>query len=235
MLRICRLSISAGIILLAPTSSFAQITGTSTGAAIFAPVDASALGVTRGASMALGVGGSLLMGAGGVGFAGGALRGFLSSNFEHSPSLDIGAAFSRTFVRQQLLSGVQTSIGGQAVAGYLHEGYPRNAAALNLTIPLALTLGDGNGAASLAVYAAPYGEVGMLHRYNFVRCTSSPTCPYFRVRGMGAVASSGLGAGTRMSVGRFAIELMVRDFVGREFRRQYGGEGELALTYRLGK
>jgi hypothetical protein len=237
LMMLCRrFSLALTFSLAISTSAAAQIAGTANEVAQFAPVDASALGVTRGASIGLSAGNTEYVVNGGVGLGGGSLRGFVGA---HREALSLGAGFAQTFAARPLTSGIHASVGGQLVGGYQYNRYgPHNSAALNLTIPLALTLGDANRPAiegpSLALYAAPYAELGMMHTYTF-DCPVPTQCS-LDDKGLGGIAAAGIGAGTRASFGRFALEIMLRDFFSRDLHWQKGGgSGTLGLSYRLGQ
>jgi hypothetical protein len=185
--------------------------GRLSGSATFAPVDAAALGVTRPASMGLFVGEAQYVGAAGLGVGNGALRGFVGRS---ASDWSFGGGYARTLATGQLGSAIHTSIGGELVGGYRH--YARSSAAANLTMPLGLTFGDPNRpflrGPSFAIYIAPYAETGV---------TRAPSY------------ALGAGAGTRFSLGNFALELMVRD-VGPSRRWEKFGFPTLGLNYRLG-
>jgi hypothetical protein len=237
MARLRRQWLLAVVTLLLSTSAAAQITGTSTEVTRVAPVDASALGVTRGASLGLSVGDAEYVLGAGFGLADGSLRGFLGGE---QGRWSLGAGYARTVTAHRVGRGMQSSVGGELVVGYRYDRYsPHNSAAVGLTIPFALTFGDGNRPSiegpSIAIYAAPYLEAGMMHPNAISACAPPFTCPSYRDKGMGAVSAMGVGAGSRISFGRFAFELIMRDFVDRNFRWDGGHGAALGLSYRLGR
>jgi hypothetical protein len=153
--RICPVVVA----LLASRIGSAQITGTLTQAAHFAPVDASTLGAKSAATVGLSLGQDEFVGALGGALRGGKLRGFVGQYFRR---WSVGAGFASRVASRRLLPGLAGNVGGELVGGYRHLGsVPHTAAALNLTMPVSLTLGDANDA-SFSLYAAPYGEAGVM-------------------------------------------------------------------------
>jgi hypothetical protein len=203
------------MIALVATPVAGQIAGRLTGIATFAPVDAAALGVTRPASVGLFAGPYSLVGAAGLGAGTGALRGFVGG-FDGEWSVGVG--YARTLATGQLGSAIHTSIGGELVGGNRHSTRSSfNAAAANVTMPLGLTFGDPNrpllSGPTLAIYIAPYAEAGLATDASY---------------------ALGVGTGARLSLGRFAVELMVRDFdPGRRWDQRFGLI-TLGFNYRLG-
>ncbi|MFL5616335.1 MAG: hypothetical protein ACJ796_21895 [Gemmatimonadaceae bacterium] len=189
-------------------SAGAQLAGIASRAADFAPVDASALGVTRQSSIGLSVNNSDLVLGGGIGTWGGAMHVYLGAGANNWSS---GIAYSRTAFVRPLVPGLRFTLGEQLSGGYRRFG-PEYQGAVNLKVPVGLTLGNPDGA-SLAAYAAPYGELGVEHfrnqRCDFVSCTGTGV----EYRGMNA---AGIGLGLRASAGRFTIGMSVADLAYRK-------------------
>jgi hypothetical protein len=189
-----------------------QLAGRLTGFATFAPVDAAALGVTRPASVGL-FAGAQFVGAAALGVGSGALRGFVGGN---EGEWSFGGGFAQTLATGQLGSAIHTSIGGELVGGYRRFTRSFNAAGANVTMPFGLTFGDPNrpflNGPALAIYIAPYAETGVFREASY---------------------ALGVGTGARLSLGRFAVEVMVRDFDPRR-RWERFGLITLGLNYRLG-
>ncbi len=129
----------------------------------------------------------------------------------------VGVGYARTLATGQLGNAIHTSIGGELVGGNRHATRSSfNAAAANVTMPFGLTFGDPNrplvSGPTLAIYAAPYAEAALASDASY---------------------ALGVGIGARLSLGRFAAELMVRDFdPGRPWDRF--GLITLGFNYRLG-
>lgn len=211
-------------------SAIAQLAGRSTGAAIFSPVDASALGVSRLSSVGLSLTDAEFVVGGGLGMAGGSLRGYAGTgNFAWST----GLGYSSTFVRRSLANGLlHGTIGGQLTGGYRHRSYSDDAGALNMTIPVGLPAGDPNEK-SLMVYAAPYAELGAEQsRVGSCYYNASCTEPAWARK---ATEGVGVGLGARASVGRFAIGAFARDVGGRRHLLQDWTIVSLGLSFQLGK
>src|SRR5206468_250408 len=204
-------------------------------AADFAPVDAAALGVARGASVGVFVGSNGYAAGGGPGIAGGALRGFVAAGVYQ---WSVGAGYARTLVNRQVVGVFHTTIGGELVGGYRNDAYrPRRSGALNLTVPLGLTLGDANrrllAGPSLAIYLAPFAEAGLTHRTNYSGCVQRASCPPDFSPAL--AHALGVGAGTRISIGRFATEFMARNLGHpHNFRWADLAYATLGISYRLG-
>jgi hypothetical protein len=198
---------------LVPRPAGGQLAGRNSGIPTFAAVDAAALGVTRPASVGLSVGDTQYAGQAGFGVRGGSLLGFAAAA---KYSWSIGGGYAQTLATGELGSAIHTSIGGELVGGYRHSSGGLDGGALNLTVPLALTFGDPNRplreGPSLALYAAPYAEGGS-EKANY---------------------ALGIGAGTRLSFGRLAIEFMYRDFGARR-RWDWLDVSMLGVSYRLGR
>lgn len=192
----------------------AQVAARYTGIATFASVDAAALGVTRPASVGLSVTSDQYAGQAGLGVGGGSLLGFAGVG---QYSWSIGGGYAQTLATGKLGSAIYSSIGGELVGGYRRFSGAYNGGALNLTVPLALTFGDPNRpllkGPSLALYAAPYAAAGGSGRANY---------------------ALGVGAGARVSLGRFAVEFMYRDFSAQR-RWQWLDVSTLGVSYRLGR
>src|SRR5690349_20186108 len=96
-------------------SAAAQMVGSASRAADFAPVEATALGVTRQSSVGLSVNGSGFALGGGMGARGGALHAYLGgSRFEWAT----GLAYSHTSIARQVLPGLHATVGEQLSSGY---------------------------------------------------------------------------------------------------------------------
>lgn len=233
MLSIRYLSLYVAALLLTSTAG-AQIAGTPSSAARLAPVDASALGVTRGSSIGVSADGDELVLQGGPGIAGGSLRGLLGVS-EGSLST-LGAGYARTLAGS-VMTGIRGTIGGELVGGFRFDlNGTNNDYGLHLTIPAALTFGDPNRlrAPALALYAAPYAELGSTYSYIPRQCTPYPCFPY-DARNLAAFAT-GLGFGTRLSFGKFAADLLIRDYFGRDHPGQATiTDATLGIDYRIGK
>ena len=214
--RVCRsieVAAAASMMALVAKPAAGQLAGRLSGLGTFAPVDAAALGVTRPASVGLFAGAFSLVGAAGLGFDKGALRGFVGG-FEGDWSF--GAGYARTLAIGQLGNAIHTSIGGELVGAYRRFARSSGAVAANATMPFGLTFGDPNGpfleGPSLAIYVAPYAETAVTRDASY---------------------ALGVGTGTRLSLGRVAVELMIRDFDPRR-RWERLGLITLGLNYRLG-
>ena len=222
--------IGASVFTLLPSrSAIAQVIGSSTGAAIFSPVDASALGVSRLAGVGLSITDAEFVVGGGLRMAGGSLRGYAGGgNFAWST----GLGYSSTLVRRSLAGGfLHGTIGGEVTGGYRHRSYSSNAGALNMTIPVGISVGDPDGK-SLMVYGAPYAELGVAQvRVGY--CSYNGTCnqPAWARRAMSA---AGVGVGARASVGRFAIGAFARDVGGRGYLLQEWTIVSVGLSFQLG-
>jgi hypothetical protein len=215
---------AASMIALGAKPVAGQLAGRLSGFATFAPVDAAALGVTRPASVGLFVG-EEIFGAAGLGVGHGALRGFVGGV---PREWSLGAGYAQTLVTGQRGSAIHTSIGGELVAGFRRSTLSRyNAAAANVTIPFGLTFGDPNqprlNGPSLAIYVAPYAETGITRVARYAETGVTRDASY----------ALGVGTGTRLSLGRFAVELMFHDFDPRR-RWEKFGLITLGLNYRLG-
>ena len=203
--------IGASVFALAPSrSAIAQLAGSSTGAAVFSPVDASALGVSRLSSIGLSVTDAEFVVGGGLAMAGGSLRGYAGGgDFAWSTGLGYSSTLVRRSLAAELLHG---TVGGQFTGGYRHRSYISDAVALNMTIPVGISVGDPDGK-SLMLYAAPYAELGVEHlRVGYCSYNGSCTEPAWARR---ASEAAGVGLGARASVGRFAIGAFARDVGGR--------------------
>lgn len=204
------LMVGASVFALAPSqSAIAQLTGRSN-AALFSPVDASALGVSRLSSVGLSVTDAQFVVGGGLGMAGGSLRGYAGGS---ALAWSTGLGYASTFVRRSLADGLlHGTIGGQLTGGYRHTSYTSEAGALNTTVPVALWVGNPDGK-SLTVYAAPYAELGV-ERFRVNHCSFNGQC-YQTPRGQETTYGAGIGLGARASAGRFAIGILARDFGNR--------------------
>ena len=213
--------------LLVSSAAQAQVSGHGTPGARFAPVDASALGVTRPTSLGFFLADSYTGGAS-LGWGGGAVRGFAAGRWRE---WSLGAGYVRTFVKRDLGGSLFGTIGGEIVGGYRHLDFrPRSAAAVDLTIPLGLALGDPD-ARSLAFYAAPYAEAGLAHPW--VRpATCAPT--FSTLSGPQLGHALGMRVGMRMSFGRLAAEVMTGDVVGPRHFHFIDELWSLGFTYRFG-
>jgi hypothetical protein len=223
------LTIGGAVLALAPSrSASAQLAGRSNGAALFSPVDASALGVERLSSVGLSVTDAEFVAGGGYGMAGGSLRGYAGGgNFAWST----GLGYSTTFVRRSLANGLlHGTLGGQVTGGYRHRSYAMDAGGLNMTIPVAVTIGNPDGR-SLAVYAAPYAELGV-ERYRVRHC--QVTCVVTPGQAESAQAA-GVGLGMRASLGRFAVGIFAQDFGVPRHLVQSTSIVTLGFSLQLGK
>jgi hypothetical protein len=162
--QVAPLTFCAAIALSVPSHALAQITGTPTPVAVFAPVDAVALGVTRAASIGVFAADYQVVIGADTGLAGGALRLFVGAT---SDMWSAGAGYAHTIVTHQLTNSL---------------------------------------------------------------CVGSTLCTAYRT---GSAHSAGIGAGSRLSFGQFAIELMARDVVGANFQHLYIGYAALGASLRL--
>ena len=248
MLSIRYLSLSLLVLLVSPTAE-AQIAGTPSGAARLGPVDASALGVTRAASVGSSIIESEWLVHGGFGFAGGSLRALFGRS---SSEWSAGAAYARTLAGSEVIKGLHGTIGGELIGGFRYNRYgpSHDDGGLHLTIPAALTFGDPNRplieGATLALYVAPYAELGSAYSYLPRQCAPPAPCSNsYDIRHDLAAFATGFGVGTRASFGRFALDLMMRDAIARK-RVGYntlqagafsltGRDLTLGFDYRFGK
>jgi hypothetical protein len=214
--RVAALAVCA-ILLFPPPPGAAQIIGTSTPVADFAPVDAVALGVARASSLGVFAADYQAVVGAGAGLAGGAVRAFAGAATD---IWSVGAGYARTMLARRLTETTRESAGLQLVVGYRHDDYlPHSFGALRLTAPLAITFGDPNqpssDARTFAIYAAPYADIGVIEQLNPNACFGSVNCSTYH---HASAHSAGVGAGSRMSFGQFALELMARDVVSGNFR-----------------
>lgn len=199
--------IGASVFTLLPSrSAIAQLGGRSTGAAMFSPVDASALGVSRLSSVGLSLTDAEFVLGGGLRMAGGSLRGYAGGS---SYGWSTGLGYASTFVRRSLAAGLlHGAIGGQLTGGYRHRTYSSVAGALNMTIPIGISAGDPDGN-SLTLYAAPYAELGF-ERYRLRHCPNGSCLS--TVGEAETVHATGVGLGVRGSLGRFALAIFGQDW-----------------------
>jgi hypothetical protein len=205
------LVIGAGCLALAPSrSAIAQLGDRSNGAALFSPVDASALGVERLSSVGLSLTDAEFVAGGGLRMRGGALRGYAGGG---AFAWSTGLGYSTTFVRRSLASGLlHGTVGGQVTGGYRHRSYAMDAGGLNMTIPVGVTVGNPDRR-SLALYAAPYTELGVEH-FRIRSCPVNGACGATTGK-VESVYAAGMGMGMRASLGRFAVGIFAQDFGGR--------------------
>lgn len=221
MSRRLRYSLVAAACVVSPLisgSAGAQLAGFASRAADFAPVDASALGATRQSSIGLSAAGSEIVAGGALGIWNGAMHVYAGGG---SYEWSTGLAYSRTAFAWPLVSGIHATLGEQLSTGYRRLGGAGYRGAVNLRVPAGLTLGDPD-AASLAVYAAPYGELG-IQQY--------PGTAYD-----GGMGAAGISTGVRASAGRIALAIMFTDVAYRQrFYFPRGAGGMLGLSVQLGK
>lgn len=225
------LTVGASCFALAPSrSAIAQLTGKSNGAALFSPVDASALGVGRLSSVGLSVTDAEFVAGGGMGMAGGSLRGYAGGG---AFAWSTGLGYSTTFVRRSLANGfLHGTLGGQVTGGYRHRSYAMNAGGLNMTIPLAVTVGNPDRT-SLALYAAPYAELGVEH-YRVPLCPANGSCTATAGRAE-SMHAAGVGLGMRASLGRFAVGIFAQDVGVPRHLVQSTSIVTLGFSWQLGK
>jgi len=228
------LGATSAMALVPSDSARAQLYGTHSGAVDLATVDASALGDTLRSSLGVFLAGKWVI-AGGVGVLGGSLKGYLgseSSSWGHPYNLGVG--YARTMAAHDLAGPLHGAIGTELVAGFRHEPFaPRDAGALNLTVPVGVSLGDPSGT-SLGFYAAPYVESGLTRAWETIPGSCTPYCSS-RLSDTGLSSVAGVGVGGRAAIRRFSLELLIRD-VRVHNRRLYAGvEGAVGLAYRLGR
>ena len=98
-----------------------------------------------------------------------------------------------------------------------------------------MTFGDPNKPTSetstFAMYAAPYADAGLRDQLNSSACIGSTFCTAYR---RASAHSAGIGAGSRVSFGQFAIEVMARDVIGANFRQVYVDYVTFGASLRLG-
>jgi hypothetical protein len=115
MSRTARCSLIAVACVLSPMISraaAAQLVGKATRAAEFAPVDASALGATRGSSIGLSATDIELVAGGGTAIASGSLHGYVGAAVYRWST---GLAFSRTVANRSLAGGIRATLGSSWV------------------------------------------------------------------------------------------------------------------------
>lgn len=225
------LVIGASVVSLLPSQSAnAQLTGSSNGAALFSPVDASALGVSRLSSVGLSLTDAQFVVGGGLGMAGGSLRGYAGGG---AFAWSTGLGYASTFVRRSLADGrLHGTIGGQLTGGYRHESYTSEAGALNMTVPVGVRVGNPDGR-SLTVYAAPYVELGV-ERFRVNHCSYNEQC-YQTSRNPEGTYGGGIGLGARASAGRFALGILARDFGDRTHLVRSPFTLALGFSFQLGE
>jgi hypothetical protein len=227
--------VSAATLLLTTEASVAraQVDGVRTGVVEATPLDASALGVTRPASAGLYAGDNEYVAVAGWGAVGGALHTYFGAARSR---WSLGAGYARTLVSKPLAGPIAATVGGELQGGFRHvvSWAPGDAGAASLAIPLAITAGDPNGP-SLSLYALPYAEAGIMRQRHFVPepCVEY-TCGNIVTDRPGLVHALGVGAGTRLALGRFSLELLLQDVVGRSFRTWGVGDGAIGFNLRLG-
>src|SRR3954462_7448583 len=99
MARLSSLTVTVGLLMAALSAAGAQLTGRHAGGAEFAPIDASALGDTRPASIALFSGEEGIGIGAGWGVHRGALRGYLGAG---AYRLSLGGGYARTLAKRRL-------------------------------------------------------------------------------------------------------------------------------------
>jgi hypothetical protein len=208
----------------------AQLYGTHSGAVDLATVDASALGDTLRSSLGFFLSGQWVI-AGGVGVLGGSLKAYLGSDPNRlGLPYNLGVGYARTIAAHDLAGPLHGAIGTELVAGFRH---PSDAGALNLTVPVGVSLGDPSST-SLGLYAAPYVESGLMRAWEIVPGSCTPYCSS-RLSDTGLWSAAGVGVGGRAAIRRFSLELLIRD-VRVHNRRPYAGlGGAVGLAYRLGR
>jgi hypothetical protein len=215
-------------------SARAQFYGTHSGAVDLATVDASALGDTLRSSLGLFAADQWVI-AGGVGVLGGSLKGYLGSDpnrvgFPYA----LGVGYARTIAAHVLVGPLHGAIGTELVAGFRHEPYaPRDAGALNLTVPVGVSLGDPSST-SLGLYAAPYVESGLMRVWETVPGSCTPYCNS-RLSDTRLWNVAGVGVGGRAAIRRFSFELLFRDVQLHNRRLYWRGGGAVGFAYRLGR
>lgn len=215
--------------LLLPRPVAAQLAGLASRAADFAPVDASVLGAARRSSVGLSANGAELVAGGAVGIWSGALHAYVGAA---SYQWSTGFAYSRTAAAWQVIRGIHATFGEQLSTGYRRYDRYGYSGAVNLRVPLGLTLGNADRA-SLAVYAAPYAEAGVEH-FPSLSCESYLcTRAGMEYRGMNA---AGVGGGVRGSAGRVAIGLFFTDV---SFKNRFSlpsrSSASIGLSVQLGE
>ena len=228
------LGAASAITLLPSAPVRAQLYGAHSGAVDLATVDAAGLGDTLRSSVGLFAANQWVV-AGGVGAFGGALRAYVGTEATRVgiPYM-LGMGYARTIAAHDLFGPLHSAIGTELVAGFQHEPFaPRDAGALSLTAPIGLSVGDPSGT-SLGVYAAPYVESAMMRAWKRDPQSCTPYCNS-RLSDTGLRSAAGVGVGGRAALGRWSLELFLRD-VRLHNRPFYGlGEGALGVTYRLGR
>ena len=215
----------------------AQLYGIHSGAVDLATVDAASLGDTLRSSLGVFLADKWVV-AGGVGALGGSLRAYIGSDPNRSgiPYM-LGAGYAYTLAAPGLIGPLHGAIGTELVGGFRHEtNRPHNAAALNLTVPVGLSVGNPSST-SLGLYAAAYVESGLMRFWQTVpgSCAPYSGCNY-RLSDIRLQNVAGVGLGGRAALGRFSAELLFRDVRWKRGRLLAdGGEGALGLTYRLGR
>ena len=229
------LGVASACILGVTASAHAQLSGRHAGAGLFSTVDEAALGDTLLASVGLFVSADNYTAAGGIGVAGGALRGYAGGiGGPRGVRWSLGASYARAIATRQLAGPLRGVIGGELLGAVRHTFYaPHEAAAIGLTAPVGLSLGDPSGP-SLGVYATPYAETGVVRPWVSAPCGQSYPC--YTLGDVGLTHALGVGAGMRLSFGRLSAGIMFADML-RTSRRHlfYPGDAAIGLTYRLGR
>jgi hypothetical protein len=226
------LGATSAISLVPSDSARAQLYGRHSGAVDLATVDASALGDTLRSSLGFFMADQWVI-AGGVGALGGSLKAYLGSDPNRLGfPYKLGVGYARTIAAHDLAGPLHGAIGAEVVAGFRHGPFgPRDAGALNLTVPVGVSLGDPSGT-SLGFYAAPYAESGLTRAWEAVPGSCTPYCSS-RLSDTRLSSVAGVGVGGRAAIRRFSLELLLRD-VRVHNRRLYAGvEGAVGLAYRL--
>ena len=210
----------------------AQLYGTHSGAADLSTVDASALGDTLRSSLGFFLADQWVI-TGGVGVLGGSLKGYLGSDpnrlgFPYA----LGVGYARAIAAHGLVGPLQGAIGTELVAGFRHGPFaPRDAGAVNLTVPVGVSLGDPSST-SLGLYAAPYVESGIMRVREKVPGSCTPYCS-IRLSDTGLWNVAGVGVGGRAAIRRFSFELLFRDVQLHNRRFYWRGGGAVGFAYRL--
>ena len=237
MLRFSRavrlLGASVACMLFGTTRLHAQLSGRHVGGSGFSTIDEAALGDTVLSSVGFFLGAHEYTAGGGIGAAGGAFRGYAGTAAETGgKEWSVGAGYARSLATRELPGQIHVTLGGELLGGVRHTPVaPREAGAIDMTVPLGLSFGSPSGP-SLGFYAAPYAEAGAGRQWVNAPCGQGLQCS--TLGDVGLTHALGVDAGIRMAFGRFSAGFMLLDVLERGRWPFDVGGGVIGLTYRIG-
>lgn len=220
--------------LFVPARMHAQLSGQHAGAGGLSTVDEAALGDARLASVGLFLGSNDYIAGGGIGLAGGALRAYAGGVPQRRGARwTAGVGYARSIATRELTGPIRGIVGGELLGRVGHTPFaPHEAAAISLTAPVGVSFGVPSGQ-SLGLYAAPYAEAGVVRRWVPAPCAQGLICQ--TLGDVGSTHALGIGAGMRLSFGRFSAGILFGDVLERGPRLVDVGDTRLGFTYRLGE